>query len=128
MAARKKPTGSTKEERDRISLGRIESFIDTLAANHLQCPTCKSKMDVNDLKDIPASVSQLIKVRYDKLRPSLQATELTVHDPRDMADPAELSTRLAALFAEKPQLWDQVVALRASQQAHENSTEHQVTH
>src|SRR3989442_4538829 len=99
MATRQKPAGQTKEERDRISRGRIESFIDGLAAKHLQCPSCKKTMDANDLKDIPSSVAMLIKARYDKLAPSLQAVEQTVIEPRDQLDPAEVEAKLVAQFS-----------------------------
>lgn len=111
MAARNKPAGQTKEERDRISRGRIESFIDDLATKHLQCPTCKSKMDFNDLKDVPPSVASLIKARYDKLAPSLQAVEQTVIDPRDKADPGDLERQLLRISDEA---WERVSLLRTN--------------
>jgi hypothetical protein len=111
MAARKKPAGQTKEERDRISRGRIESFIDGLAAKHLQCPSCKKKMEASDLKDIPSSVAMLIKARYDKLAPSLQAVEQTVIDSRDKADPADLEAKLVSMFAENPALLEGLVSV-----------------
>ena len=113
MAARKKPAGSTREERDRIALGKLESFIDRTLEGQMMCPSCRIKYDI---KEIPASAVGLWRARYDKLRPSLASTEVTVHDPRDSADAVQLATRLAALFNEKPHIFEQVMALKNASQ------------
>lgn len=127
MAARKKPTGSTQAERDRIALGRIESYMDGLIKGHLICPSCRKDMEI---KELPVSAVQLLRARYDKLRPSLQAIEQTNHDARDTADPSQLTAKLAALFTEKPQLLEQIQALMATaaQQSAPQSVEQHVTH
>ena len=109
VAARKKPSGKTVEERDRISLGRIESFIDQTLQGQMQCPSCREKYEV---KDISPSAVALLRARYDKLRPSLASTEVTMNDPRDNARPEDVAARLAALFNEKPDLFAQVMALK----------------
>lgn len=79
------------------------------------------------------SPTQVMAARavYDKLRPTLSAIEQTVNDERDMADPTQLAARLAALFHEKPALFEQVMALKnaASTQQHaQEQTSPQVTH
>lgn len=64
-------------------------------------------------------------------KPRLAAVEQTIVDPRDSQDPAALAQKLAAMFNEKPELFDQVVALRnaANQPAAPVSTEEKrVTH
>lgn len=75
----------------------------------MMCPSCREKYEVKDIS--PAAVS-LLRTRYDKLRPSLASTEVTVHDPRDQARPEDVAARLAAMFHENPALFDQVVALK----------------
>lgn len=47
------------------------------------------------------------------LLPTLSSIEQTVHDERDTADPNVIAARLAALFNEKPELFEQVIALRS---------------
>jgi len=103
----------TKKERNTYAAIRIEEILDQAREGEIELTPARLKA---------------IEIAYSRLKPTLAAVEQTIVDPRDQVDPNEIAGRLAALFAEKPQLWDQVVALRASQQAHENSTEHQVTH
>lgn len=122
MSARKKPAGSTQVERDRIALGRIESYMDGVIKNQLQCPTCRKDMEI---KELPASAVQLLRSRYDKLRPSLQAVEQTIVDPRDSQDAGQLTAKLAALFTEKPQLLEQIRELMRG--AHATNAPHNAT-
>jgi chemotaxis protein histidine kinase CheA len=68
-----------------------------------------------------------IELAYSRLKPTLAAIEQTVVDPRDKTDPAELATRLAAMFDSKPELLDKVLAIRSAaaqkndqQQSHEH--------
>ncbi len=65
------------------------------------------------------------------LMPTLASVEQTIVDDRDKADAGQLAARLAALFNEKPGLFEQVMALKndanAQQQAQEQQPA-QVTH
>ena len=127
MARRNKPAGSTREERDRIALGRLESFIDQTLEGQMQCPTCRKQYDI---KDIPASAVALWRSRYDKLRPSLASTEVTITDPRDQVDPVVIAARLAAMFDAKPELLEQVMQIRAAaaQKHEQQSSQEHVSH
>jgi hypothetical protein len=98
---RLKPAGQTQQERDRISLGRIESYMDAVIVGHFQCPTCQEKAEI---KDISSSAVTLIKARYDKLRPSLSAIEQTNVNPDDKLDDSALLDRFKALIAANPEL------------------------
>lgn len=102
MARRIKPAGSTQEERDRISLGCIESYIDSKLAEHVKCPSCRKQFDI---KDLSSGTARLLISRYDKLRPSLSATEVTHVDRRDTTDPAELQAKLRAMYDSNPELF-----------------------
>src|SRR5712691_9215929 len=64
------------------------------------------------------SPTQVMAARavYDKLRPTLAAVEHTDPDPRDKMTPAELVTRLVAMFDAQPYLLDHVLALRGHTQ------------
>ena len=74
-----KPAGQNQVERDAIALGVIESYMDAVATNNLLCPKCQKP---HDFKEITPVQAQLIRARYDKLRPSLSAVEQTTHiDP-----------------------------------------------
>ena len=70
--ARKKPPGKTQAERDAIALGRIETYMDALTDKHMTCPSCQERYNI---KELPTSVVNLIKARYDKLKPSLSSVE-----------------------------------------------------
>lgn len=75
------------------------------------------------VKMTPSEV-RAAEVVLDRHEPRLSSIEQTVTDVRDTADPRELASRLAALFNEKPELFEQVIALKnAAQQA-----QHQVSH
>ncbi|HZQ44461.1 MAG TPA: hypothetical protein VFA99_14495 [Acidobacteriaceae bacterium] len=63
----------------------------------------------------PSQVKAL-EVLLDRLEPRLSAIEHTEANPRDAADPAQLAARLAALFNEKPHLFEQVMALKNASQ------------
>jgi hypothetical protein len=56
----------------------------------MECPECKGKYDI---KDVPNSAVQMLRLRYDKLRPSLASTtsEVNVHHFTEVLD------RIAAL-------------------------------
>ena len=62
----------TREEKDQYALNQIESWIDTQT---LKCDKCKSDMHLSEIK--PA-VAQLLKARYDKLRPTLASSEVKI--------------------------------------------------
>lgn len=91
-----------KKQRDEYAVARIEELL----TKHMD-------------GEIELSATQLkaMEIRYSRLRPTLSAVESTVHDTRDAADPAALAARLAALFHEKPALFDQVMALRSAANA-----------
>lgn len=112
MAARNKPAGKTQTERDRIALGMLEAYMDKRFAALLSCPICKAKMKPEDLEGIPPADATLMRARYDKLRPSLSAVEVTQNDPRDEMNADDMMGKLAAMFAEKPELWEQLVSIK----------------
>lgn len=89
-----KPPGKTQAERDRIALGRIESFMDTVASGQLVCPSCNKEFPA---KEISPVVATLIRARYDKLRPSLSAVEQTITDDRDKQSEQEVMDKLRDL-------------------------------
>ena len=74
MAARIKPAGQTARERDAISLGRIEAYIDAILNSHWLCPSCKKETLIKELTPVAAS---LLQKRYDKLRPTLSSATVT---------------------------------------------------
>jgi len=112
MAARKKPAGQTQQERDRISLGRIESYMDAVIVGHFQCPTCQEKAQI---KEISSGAVALIKARYDKLRPSLSAVEQTNVNPDDKLTEADILQRFQQLIDAYPDLLAKLLADRAKQ-------------
>lgn len=107
MAARIKPAGQTREERDRISLGRIESFMDAQISKELHCPSCKGKFEI---KEITSQAVNLIRARYDKLRPSLTAVEQTNIDPAVNLDPARAREMLLQALISDPSLLSEAAA------------------
>lgn len=80
----------------------------------------------HSLGEIEMSPTQVMAARavYDKLRPSLSAIEQNVHDSRDTVDPAALASRLAALFNEKPELFEQVIALKNAAMQSQSQVSH----
>ncbi len=78
--------------------------------------------------DMSPSQVRAAEVVLDRHEPRLAAIEQTVHDPRDQADPGDILQRLNAMFEAKPELWDQIVSMRAAQHTHTNNTDQQVTH
>jgi len=104
-----------KKQRDEYALARIEELL----AKHMD-------------GEIELSPTQLkaIEIRYARLRPTLASIESTVHDERDRKDPAELATRLAAMFDAKPELLDQVLAIRAAaaQKNEQQQSQEHVSH
>lgn len=99
-----------KKHSDAIEASKIE----TLLANHY-----------DGVEELSTTQLKAIEIRYARLKPTLAAVEQTIVDPRDQADPNDILMRLNAMFTEKPELWDQLVAMR---QVQEKSTEQQVTH
>ena len=104
--ARIKPPGKTQRERDAIALGRIEAFLDGVAEKHLACPSCGKDYEIKEIN--PALVS-LLKVRYDKLRPSLSAVEQHLVD--DTPVEQDIITTLKAVLERDPGLRTQLKAL-----------------
>lgn len=100
--ARKKPSGATQEERDRIALGVIEAYMDAVTSGTMYCPTCHK---AHPFKEITPAAATLLRARYDKLRPTLSAVEQSVTDHRDKLNPAELETRLKAMYEANPELF-----------------------
>lgn len=89
------------------------------AAKHsdaIECSKIEKLLSSHYSGDSKLSPTQLkaIELRYSRLRPTLASIEQTFTDPRDKADPAELATRLAAMFDSKPELLDKVLAIRAA--------------
>lgn len=103
------------------------------ASDHQVLASIENRLRDHALGENEMSPTQVMAARavYDKLRPTLSAIESTQLDPRDKADPQQLAARLAAMFAEKPALFEQVLALRSAasaQQAPNTSDETRVTH
>jgi len=100
----------TAKDRDIYAAARIEQILDAAREGELELTPARLKA---------------IEIAYSRLKPTLAAIEQTNVDPRDKADPQQLAARLAALFTEKPQLFEQVVALKnahaAQQQAQHES-------
>jgi hypothetical protein len=99
MPARKKPAGQSQVERDAIALGRIESYMDCLIKDTFICPSCKKDTPV---KDLSSSAVTLIRSRYDKLRPTLQAVEQTNVNPERSKD--DIINDIRAILEVKPEL------------------------
>ena len=108
MAARNKPAGQTQRERDAIALGLIESELDRMTKEPCYCPSCAKELQVKDI----APRLQAMKMRYDRLRPTLVAQELTVIEP-DRSE-ADILAELQALVAANPDL---IRSLLATQDA-----------
>ena len=93
--ARIKPPGATTAERDAISLGRIESFLDGIIEGKMQCPSCQKEYQV---KDLDRSCLAAIEARYDKLRPTLSAVEMQQPDPLEGVSRPDMIARLRLLL------------------------------
>lgn len=81
--------------------------------------------------DMSATQVRAAEVVLDRHEPRLASIEQTVHDARDTADPQELVQRLAAMFEQKPELLEQVLAARAAasaQQQAQSEAAHEVKH
>lgn len=105
-----------KKQRDEYAIARIEELL----TKHMD----------GELKLSPTQLKAM-EIRYSRLRPVLSAIESTIHDERDRADPQQLAARLAAMFAEKPALFEQVMALRSAaneQSSAQEDGEKRVTH
>jgi hypothetical protein len=111
--ARIKPTGKTQAERDAISLGRIESFLDGIAAGHMQCPTCQNEYEI---KQVDSAVIQALKIRYDKIRPTLSAVEQTNVEPEKALSESDLLAKMGELIAAYPDLAQQAIGEYARKQ------------
>jgi hypothetical protein len=73
--------------------------MDSLTTGILNCPTCAEDFKI---KELTASEVNLIRARYDKLRPSLSAVEQTTHEAsRSQAD---ILNEIKALLEAKPDL------------------------
>jgi hypothetical protein len=65
----------TQQQRDSIALTKIEQYLDRQIHSQMECPECKAKYDI---KDVPNSAVQMLRMRYDKLRATLSSSNLTV--------------------------------------------------
>lgn len=61
----------TQQQRDAISLSKIENYLDQHIDGEILCPECKGKYPAHN---VPKSVVAMMRMRYDKLRPTLAAT------------------------------------------------------
>ena len=77
MAARIKPAGSTQRERDAMALGHIEGELDRLSKDGCYCISCGKELGIKDLQPRLTAM----RMRYDRLRPTLVAQELTIIEP-----------------------------------------------
>jgi hypothetical protein len=99
----------------------------------IECSKIEKLLSGHYSGDSKLSPTQLkaIELRYSRLRPTLSSIEQTFNDPRDKADPTELAARLAAMFHEKPELFEQVMRIKNASAAPQTSTQAeptQVTH
>ena len=76
----------------------------------MQCPTCQNDFDI---KEINPAVIQALKIRYDKLRPSLSAVEQTMVEPDQKLSEADILGKITALLAAHPDLVQQALAMQA---------------
>ena len=129
--ARIKPPGKTTAERDAKALGMIESLLDGLAHNALRCVTCQKPIPINDINP---SVIQAIRLRYDRLRPTLTSVEQKTADPfanmnrdqvlsklRLLLKNSELARELGVMPIPEPAEQGPVPAPEAHQEALESS-------
>jgi hypothetical protein len=112
MAARIKPSGQSQRERDAISLGRIEALLDVAGGGAIECPSCQKK---HKIKPLDSNVLAAIKIRYDKLRPSLSAVEQTTISEDEKLDDNQILAKLSALIEQHPDIVQQALALKARQ-------------
>lgn len=89
-----------KKHNDAIEAAKIENLL----ADHYHGET-----------QLSATQLKAIELRYARLKPTLAAVEQTIVDPRDQVDPSDILQRLNAMFESKPELWEQLVALRTPQ-------------
>lgn len=89
-----KPPGQTQAERDKIALGRIEAYMDSVVSGQQVCPSCNKEFP---FKDMSPAAAQLLRSRYDKLRPSLSAVEQTFVDERDRESDQQVMDKLRSL-------------------------------
>lgn len=103
--------GAGRPKGARNSRPRAKKHSDAIEASRIE--NILSDHYAGDLKLSPTQL-KAIEIRYSRLRPVLSAIEQTITDERDKADPNELAQRLAAMFEQKPELFDQVIALRSA--------------
>ena len=97
MSGKKGQTWSkpmTQQQRDSISLTKIEQFLD------------------NQIDDENPSIDKLqaIKIRYDKLRPSLSAVEQTNVNENDSLTEDQIIVKLQQVIAANPALVSKLLA------------------
>ena len=104
----------TKHQRDAIALTKIEKYIDAQIDGQLLCNQCKG-----EVKEISPAAVQLLKARYDKLRPTLSSVDQTIKEdvPNEQEIMAGLAHLLSANAGVLRQLLDTDPNLRASLQA-----------
>ncbi len=84
------------------------------AKNAMRVALIKKRLIDHSLGLVQMSPSEVraAEVVLDRHEPRLSSVEQTYQDPRDSADATQLASRLAALFNEKPALFEQVMSLR----------------
>lgn len=98
MAARLKPAGQNQREKDAVALGMIEAELDRISKGEVHCASCMKELGIKDL-----SVKlQAMKMRYEKLRPNLIATELTLIEPE--RSESDILQELQQLISANPDL------------------------
>lgn len=83
----------TTHQRDAIALTKIEKYIDAQIDEQLLCPACGGE----NKKELSPNAVQLLKVRYDKLRPSLSSVDQTIKEEGPKEE--EMAAALAHLLA-----------------------------
>lgn len=66
----------TQQQRDAISLTKIEKYLDAQIDGQFFCESCKGE---HSIPEIPNSAVQMLRMRYDKLRPTLASTTSEIH-------------------------------------------------
>ena len=66
----------TQQQRDSIALTKIEKFLDQQIHGQMECPERRAKYDI---REVPTSAVQMLRLRYDKLRATLASVTSEVH-------------------------------------------------
>ena len=92
----------TSQQRDSIALTKIEKYIDAQIDDVLLCPECNKEHGT--VKELSTAAVALIRARYDKLRPTLSAAEVTNVNENDAKTEEQIIQDLMRVFEAQPEL------------------------